>query len=103
MVAMLDNSAPSWYDGTSKQKETTMITWNQQTEDTDAEGFLLEGEAAFDADVAWFAELGAPNTDSLKFVDWEATDRDDADITAEGDTPEFADWLAELFMRQEDW
>lgn len=70
------------------------VQWEQQNDEVDENGFFLEGEAAFEADRKLFAEWGAPDTEALRFVLWEATDRDAATIVAEA-TDAFLDWVAE--------
>ncbi len=70
------------------------IAWAQQSEDTDNDGFFLEGEAAFRADMRDFAEWGAPDTESAVFVSHEVEDRDEATITAVV-SDALAEWLRE--------
>lgn len=67
------------------------IEWHAQNEATDADGFFMQGEAAFAAERAALAETGAPDTDAIEFQSIDAIDRDDAIVVARV-TDAFAEW-----------
>jgi hypothetical protein len=70
------------------------FSWTAQNDTTDENGFFLQDEAAFAAERAALAEMGAPETDAIVFEKIEATDRDEAECLAL--VPEaFADWAFE--------
>ena len=39
------------------------VSWTTQNDATDADGFLLEGEASFVAELEVLASMGCPDTD----------------------------------------
>lgn len=73
------------------------ITWNAQNEETDDDGFYLDGRAFEEAERKELEGMGAPDTDKLVFVKYEVTDRDSAEITADA-TDAFVAWVRENEM-----
>jgi hypothetical protein len=45
------------------------LTWRQESEPTDDEGFLEVGETAFRAEMKEFAQRGCPDTELAELVD----------------------------------
>lgn len=68
------------------------ISWYAQNEKTDEDGFLLDGEPCFEAEMRILREDGAPDTEKVVFVDWEADGRDESVLTADA-SEAFAAWL----------
>jgi len=49
------------------------MRWTTQNEATDADGFLLVGDAGFAAEIAWLLSAGCPDTGHAKLVSVEVT------------------------------
>jgi hypothetical protein len=45
------------------------LTWRQENQATDTEGFLHAGKDAYDAEMKELAKLGCPDTELAEFVD----------------------------------
>lgn len=67
--------------------------WWAQNEATDADGFFLDGEEAWEAEKRALAAMGCPALGSAVLVSHEAIDRDEAVFVAVV-PDEAADWLA---------
>jgi hypothetical protein len=59
------------------------ISWTTQNEATDADGFLLEGEASFAAELELLASMGCPDTSKAKLIRVEIVGREESVTTAE--------------------
>jgi len=68
------------------------ISWTTQNEDTDADGFLLEGDACWRAELQCLASMGCPDTNRAKLISVEVIGRDESFTTAEV-TEAMARWL----------
>jgi hypothetical protein len=68
------------------------MRWTTQNETTGADGFLLEGEASFAAEIAWLCSAGCPNTGKAKLVNVEVTGRTES-VTTAIVTARMARWL----------
>lgn len=69
------------------------VQWTAQNEATDADGFFLQGEAAYEAERATLAEMGAPDTLSIHFLSIEPIARDEAIVEAHV-SKALAEWIA---------
>ena len=58
-------------------------SWTTQNEAVDGNGFLLEGEASFAAELELLASMGCPDTDKAKLISVEVVGRDESVTTAE--------------------
>jgi hypothetical protein len=65
-----------------------------QSEETDGEGFYLQGELAKAAELRALKEMGAPDTQKISIVQIEALDRDSAEVEAYV-TEDFEKWARE--------
>jgi hypothetical protein len=70
------------------------IRWTTQNEATDSEGFLLEGEASFAAELEFLCSIGCPDTNEAKLVSVEVVGREESLTTAEVNE-RMAGWLKE--------
>ena len=68
------------------------IRWTTLNETSDAEGFLLVGEASFKAERELLNSMGCPDTEKAVLVSVEVTGRDESITTAEV-TDAMASWL----------
>ncbi len=68
------------------------MRWTTQNEAADDDGFLLDGEASFVAELEFLAAAGCPDVHSAKFISLEVTGRDESVITAEV-SADAARWL----------
>jgi hypothetical protein len=59
------------------------VSWTTQNKATDANGFLLESEASFVAELEVLASMGCPDTDKAKLVGVEVLGPDESVTTAE--------------------
>ena len=59
------------------------VLWTTQNEATDANGFLLESEASFVAELEVLASMGCPDTDRAKLIAVEVVGRTESVTTAE--------------------
>ncbi len=59
------------------------VSWTTLNEATDAEGFLLEGEASFTAERELLASMACPDTDKAKLIGVEVVGREESVTTAE--------------------
>jgi hypothetical protein len=59
------------------------VSWTTQSEATDANGFLLESEASFVAELEVLASMGCPDTDKAKLIAVEVLGREESVTTAE--------------------
>jgi hypothetical protein len=59
------------------------IHFFSQSDETDEEGFFLQGEDAKAAELRALKEAGAPDVDTLRILEIEALDRDTAEVKAE--------------------
>ena len=67
------------------------FAWIAANDDTDEDGFYLQGEAAYEAERAELKKLGAPDTEAIEFESIQPEDRDSAMVEALV-TPAFAKW-----------
>jgi len=67
------------------------LSWLAWYEETDEEGFYVQGELAFAAERAALKAGGAPDTDEIEFVSIEPESRDEAMVEARV-TERFAAW-----------
>jgi hypothetical protein len=58
-------------------------SWTTQNEATNADGFLLEGEASFAAELELLASMGCPDTSQAKLISVEVVGREQSVTTAE--------------------
>jgi hypothetical protein len=76
---------------------TMAAQWWAQNEATNEDGFLMnsedDGDNVFRAEREALAEMGAPDTDSIRFESILAEDRDTARVVAFV-TPALHEWLA---------
>ena len=68
------------------------MRWTTLNEETDADGFLLEGAACFAAELGVLAAAGCPDVLSAKFVSVDITGRGESAVTADV-SEEMARWL----------
>ena len=68
------------------------MRWTTLNEETDADGFLLEGEACFAAELRFLAAAGCPDVQSARFVSFEVLGRTESTVTADVNV-EMARWL----------
>ena len=68
------------------------MQWTTQNEAMGADGFLLEGDASFAAEIEWLRSAGCPDTDKAKLVSVEVTGRDES-VTTAVVTARMARWL----------
>ena len=68
------------------------MRWTTLNEETDADGFLLEGEACFAAELRFLAAAGCPDVQSARFVSFEVLGRNESLMTADV-SEEMARWL----------
>jgi hypothetical protein len=66
--------------------------WTTQNEATGADGFLLEGDASFAAEIVWLSSSGCPDTGKAKLVSVEITGRAES-VTTAVVTARMARWL----------
>jgi hypothetical protein len=59
------------------------VSWTTVNEATDADGFFLEGEASFVAELEVLASMGCPDTDKAKLIGVEIVSRKESVTTAE--------------------
>ena len=59
------------------------VSWTTLNEATNADGFLLEGEANFTAECELLASMGCPDTDKAKLIGVEVVGREESVTTAE--------------------
>jgi hypothetical protein len=59
------------------------VSWTTQNQATDANGFLLESEASFVAELEVLASMGCPDTDKAKLIGVEVVGREESVATAE--------------------
>ena len=59
------------------------VSWTTQNEATDADGFLLEGQASFAAELEVLTSMGCPDTDKAKLIGVEVVGREESVATAE--------------------
>ena len=67
------------------------FSWLTTNDETDEDGFYLQGEAAYNAERAELLRMGAPDTEHIRFLSVEPEDRDSAMVTAEV-TERFVAW-----------
>lgn len=68
------------------------MNWNTQNEATDADGFLLEGEASFAAEMECLRQCGCPETATARFVSVEIVGRTESMMMADVSAA-MAEWL----------
>lgn len=78
-------------------RSAILVSWYAQNEDTDEFGCLLQHSDAIEPERRTLAEMGAPDTEFLRFRDIVPEDRDSALCTAEA-TPAFHQWLLDNDM-----
>jgi hypothetical protein len=59
------------------------VSWTTLNQATDANGFLLESEASFVAELEVLASMGCPDIDKAKLIGVEALGRQESVTTAE--------------------
>jgi hypothetical protein len=59
------------------------VSWTTLNEAADADGFLLEGEASFVAELEVLASMGCPDTEKAKLIGVEVVGRTESVTTAE--------------------
>lgn len=69
---------------TNTAQTTERRVWWAQNEATDSDGFFLEGDAFHEAERAELRAMGAPDTDSIRWIGQpEIVDRDEAIVEAD--------------------
>jgi hypothetical protein len=68
------------------------VSWTTQNEATDADNFLLEGEASFAAELKLLASMGCPDTGIAKLIGIEVVGREES-ITKAEVTDAMGRWL----------
>jgi hypothetical protein len=68
------------------------MQWTTQNEATGADGFLLDGDASFAAEIAYLCSAGCPDTSKGKLVNVEVTGRTES-VTTAIVTARMARWL----------
>jgi len=59
------------------------VSWTTLNEATDAQGFLLEGEASWRAELECLASMGCPDTDKAKLIGVEVVAPEESVTTAD--------------------
>jgi len=67
------------------------FSWLGLYDETDDDGFYVQGELAFAAERKILTEIGAPDVELIEFLSMEPEDRDDSMFTANV-TERFAAW-----------
>ena len=68
------------------------MRWITLNEETNADGFLLDGQASFAAELRVLAAAGCPDVQSARFVSFEVLGREESAVTADV-SEEMACWL----------